>query len=64
MAARSCSANVHERDHGPRPLFGPGASSVRRIGRHRARGHRAEERPALVVAASDDGRSIGPPPRT
>eukprot|EP00966_Prymnesium_polylepis_P014858 343377-Prymnesium_polylepis.1 len=54
VATRS-EINIMQRDHGPRLLLGPGASSVRRIGRHRARGDPAEERLALVVAVSDDG---------
>eukprot|EP00966_Prymnesium_polylepis_P104498 2420297-Prymnesium_polylepis.1 len=41
--------------------FVDGVAAWLRDGRHHARGHPAEERLALVVAVSDDERSIGPP---
>eukprot|EP00966_Prymnesium_polylepis_P243824 5638945-Prymnesium_polylepis.1 len=57
-------------EHGTRAgIFDDGVAAWLRVGRHRARGHPAEERFALVVAVSDDvtgGRLDLPstPPRT
>eukprot|EP00966_Prymnesium_polylepis_P151431 3499336-Prymnesium_polylepis.1 len=45
----------------PSSLLGPGASSIRRIGRHRARGHPAEESALLLSSPSAmTGGRLGP----
>eukprot|EP00966_Prymnesium_polylepis_P173494 4013777-Prymnesium_polylepis.1 len=52
-----------QRDRGPPTPHGPrGIIRPAHVGRHHARGHPAEEGVALVVAVSDDGRSIFGPP--